>query len=410
MVREQVCTPTPTPTIPLHASANLSYKSDSNRTVSSKENGVKFIVSLIVIVIAALLATTFFFPSEPVESTVPQRVKPNVELTAESNGRQLAQTKRTYAGSILPIEPAVGLDPKKVSLGAKLYNDPILSEDNIISCATCHRLDAGGTNGLPMSVGIAGGIERINVPTVFNSSLNFRQFWDGRAKTLEEQVTGPLENPLEMGSNWPSVISRLKASSDYVEQFSGSYDEGITQETVSHAISEFERSLVTPDSDFDLYIKGDETALSQQQLAGLKLFEELGCISCHQGQGIGGNMFQRMGAKLDYFAGRDDLTEFDMGRFNATGDEFDRHRFKVPSLRNIALTAPYFHDSSAATLEDAIQTMVRYQLGRRLKDTDIQSIKAFLESLTGKYNGTKLGTKPSTEFDAESDDQSENEL
>ena len=375
---------------------------------------MKFIVSLIVIVIAALAATTFFFPSEPVDSNVASRITSSAESNTESNGRQLAQTKRMYAGSILPIEPAVGLDPKKVSLGAKLYNDPMLSEDNTISCATCHRLQAGGTNGLPMSVGIAGGIERINVPTVFNSSLNFRQFWDGRAVTLEEQVTGPIENPLEMGSSWPNVISRLKANSDYVKQFSSAYNEGITRDSVSHALSEFERSLVTPDSDFDLYLKGDETALSQEQLAGFQLFEELGCISCHQGQGIGGNMFQRMGAKLDYFADRDDLTVFDMGRFNVTGDEFDRHRFKVPSLRNIALTAPYFHDSSAATLEDAIQTMVRYQLGRRLKDADVQSIKAFLESLTGKYNGTKLGTnpvaEPSTELNAQPDDQTGAEL
>jgi cytochrome c peroxidase len=246
-----------------------------------------------------------------------------------------------------------------------------------------------------MSVGIAGGIERINVPTVFNSSLNFAQFWDARAKTLEEQITGPVENPLEMGSTWPGVISRVKANSDYVKQFANSYSDGITKDTVSHAIAEFERSLTTVDSAFDLYLKGDQNALTQDELAGYQLFETLGCVRCHQGQGIGGNMLQRMGAKKDYFADRDDLTVHDMGRFNVTGEEFDRHRFKVPSLRNIALTAPYFHDSSAATLEDAVQTMVKYQLGRRLKDQEEQLIVSFLKSLTGKYKGVKLGTSES---------------
>ncbi|RBP51218.1 cytochrome-c peroxidase [Arenicella xantha] len=341
---------------------------------------MKFIVSLIVVVVAALVIATFFFPSEP--PLAPAEVDRSVPP---------AQTTQTYLGPIQPIEAAIGLDANKVSLGAALFDDPILSEDNTIACASCHRLDAGGTNGLPMSVGIAGGIEHINVPTVFNSSLNFAQFWDGRAKTLEEQVTGPIENPLEMGSNWPGVISRLKANSDYVKQFGSLYEDGITQQTVSHAIAEFERSLVTPNSAFDQYLKGDESALTADQLAGYQLFEQLGCIRCHQGQGIGGNMFQRMGAKKDYFANRDDLTVNDMGRFNVTGDEFDRHRFKVPSLRNIALTAPYFHDSSAPTLEDAVQTMVTYQLGRRLSDEEVHLVVAFLTSLTGEYNGAKLG-------------------
>lgn len=345
---------------------------------------MKFIVTLILVAAVALVLGVAFLPEEP-----------TAQLTEIGPGSASAPVAQKYTGPIQPIQAATGLDPDKVSLGAQLFNDPILSKDNTVSCATCHNLALGGSNGLPMSVGIAGGIEQINVPTVFNSSLNFAQFWDARAKTLEEQITGPVENPLEMGSTWPGVISRVKANSDYSKQFASVYDDGVTKDTISHAIAEFERSLTTVDSAFDLYLKGDENALTQDELAGYQLFETLGCVRCHQGQGIGGNMLQRMGAKKDYFAGRDDLTVHDMGRFNVTGEEFDRHRFKVPSLRNVALTAPYFHDSSAATLEDAVQTMVKYQLGRRLKDQEEQLLVSFLKSLTGKYKGVKLGTSES---------------
>ena len=293
-------------------------------------------------------------------------------------------------GSISPIRPAQGLDSAKVALGEQLFNDPILSADNTVSCATCHNLNLGGANGLRFSVGINGGIQKFNVPTIFNASFNFKQFRDGRAETLEEQVDGPIENPLEMGSTWPQTISRLEANSEYVVQFEESYPEGITQASISHAVAEFERSLTTPDSAFDQYLKGDKNALSDEEIEGYQLFTDLGCVRCHQGVGIGGNMFQRMGAKNDYFANRDDLTKHHMGRFNVTGDELDRHRFKVPSLRNVALTAPYFHDGSATTLRDAVQGMARYQLGRRLKDREEVLLVGFLRSLTGEYQGKKL--------------------
>ncbi len=346
---------------------------------------MKFIISLVLVAIVALIIGMSFLPEEPdAQYAGPDRDTPTTQDSGE-------RTEQIHSGPIRPIEAVTGLDPNKVALGGLLFSDPIMSEDNTTSCASCHRLDLGGSNGLPMSIGIAGGIQEINVPTVFNSGLNFAQFWDGRVKTLEEQVSGPVENPLEMGSSWPSVIARLKANKEYAKRFANAYPQGVTQETISHAIGEFERSLTTPNSAFDRYLKGDKNALSSDQLAGYQLFEELGCIRCHQGQGIGGNMFQRMGAKKDYFAGRDDLTVHDMGRFNVTGEEFDRHRFKVPSLRNVALTAPYFHDSSAATLGDAVQTMVEYQLGRRLTDRDEQLVVSFLESLTGEYNGVKLG-------------------
>jgi cytochrome c peroxidase len=243
-----------------------------------------------------------------------------------------------------------------------------------------------------VSIGIKGGIQKINVPTVFNAGLNFRQFWDGRAATLEEQVDGPLENPLEMGSTWPQVITRLNANKEYVQLFGQSYAGGVTRDNISHALAEFERSLVTPNSAFDRYLKGDQAAMTEEQVEGYQLFVNLDCDACHQGTGIGGNMFQRMGAKNDYFANRGDLNKHDMGRFNVTGDEFDRHRFKVPSLRNVALTAPYFHDGSAATLDDAIKVMVKYQLGRRLQAEEQRKIVSFLHALTGEYQGKLLGS------------------
>jgi cytochrome c peroxidase len=349
---------------------------------------VKFIITLIVFVVTVLVIAFSFFPGAP-----------QFESTEADRGMLQVTLDQPVAGPIQPIRGAMGLDPEKISLGAQLFNDTILSEDNTVSCASCHSLEMGGTNGLRLSVGIGGGIQQINVPTVFNSSLNFAQFWDGRAKTLEEQVSGPIENPLEMGSTWTSVVSRVNANSAYSKQFAKLYAKGVTKESISHALAEFERSLTTPNSAFDRYLKGDKNALNEEQIAGYQLFEELGCIRCHQGMGIGGNMFQRMGAKRNYFADRDDLNVHDMGRFNVTGDEYDRHWFKVPSLRNIALTAPYFHDGSAATLVDAIQTMAKYQLGRRLKDQEEQLLLGFLSSLTGEYNGVKLSLRKNVEVD-----------
>lgn len=347
---------------------------------------MKFIVTLFVIAIVGIVIAVSFFPSAP-----------DSQLIEADRSSSAAATIQKVLGPIQPVRAAVGLDPNKVALGAQLFGDPILSKDNTVSCATCHSLETGGTNGLPISVGIAGGVKHINVPTVFNSALNFTQFWDGRAKTLEEQVSGPIEHPLEMGATWPNVISRLNADSGYAKQFADLYTEGVSRDSISHALAEFERSLNTPNSAFDRHLKGEPNALNEQELAGYQLFKQLGCVRCHQGQGVGGNMFQRMGAKKDYFAGRNDLTVHDMGRFNVTGDEYDRHRFKVPSLRNVALTAPYFHDSSAATLEDAIQTMATYQLGRRLLEQEQELLISFLESLTGEYNGTKLSLKTSVE-------------
>lgn len=337
---------------------------------------MKIIVALLVAVVAAVLLVVMFYPEAPTRESV-ATVQPQ-------------KSNFVVEGPIQPVPAVQGLDPEKVALGKQLFSDPVLSKDNSISCASCHSFSLAGSNGLAVAIGVGGAVNRISSPTVFNSSLNFKQFWDGRADTLEEQVSGPLLNPIEMGSTWEGVISRLEANADYVKQFTQAYPAGITSTTVSHAIAEFERSLLTPDSDFDRYLKGDKQALTADEIDGYQQFLILGCVRCHQGVGIGGNMFQKMGAKQDYFGERGGENKHDLGRFNVTGDEFDKYRFKVPSLRNVAVTAPYFHDGNAATLSDAVDVMARYQLGRHLSENEHRLILAFLNSLTGEYQGKKL--------------------
>ncbi len=220
---------------------------------------------------------------------------------------------------------------------------------------------------------------------MLNSSLNFVQFWDGRAATLEVQAAGPVANPIEMGAAWPDVVARIAADPAMQAEFTAVYAErGVTQETITEAIAEYERSLLTP-SRYDRFLAGERDALTPAERAGLDLFVTTGCTTCHRGAGVGGTMYQKLGLVRDYFAARGgEITEADLGRFNVTHDESDRHRFKVPLLRNVALTAPYFHDGSQATLDDAVRTMAAVQLGRDLSAEQVTSIVAFLHALTGE--------------------------
>jgi cytochrome c peroxidase len=266
----------------------------------------------------------------------------------------------------------------------------MLSRDGSISCASCHDLAHGGTDHLARSVGLAKARGGVSAPTVFNSGFNFRQFWDGRADSLEAQVDGPLQSPAEMGASWDDVIPKLRHDSAYTAAFRAIYPDGVTREHVRETIAEFERSLVTPNSQFDRYLRGDESALSEAELAGYKKFKDYGCISCHQGVNIGANMFQRMGVMRDYFVERGNMTEADFGRYNVTKNEADKFFFKVPSLRNVAVTAPYFHDGSAQTLSEAVAVMAKYQLGRPLPPEDQADIVKFLRTLTGEYEGQPL--------------------
>jgi cytochrome c peroxidase len=218
---------------------------------------------------------------------------------------------------------------------------------------------------------------------VLNAALNFKQFWDGRADDLEQQAEGPIINPKEMAASWDDVLAFLQRDGEYSDLFRRAFADGVTKANVTAAIAEYERTLVTPDSPFDRSLKGDEGALSPMQKRGYERFVALGCISCHQGANVGGNTFQTMGKMEDYFAGRE-VREADLGRFNVTKNPADKFKFKVPSLRTAALTAPYFHDGSAETLEEAVDTMARYQLGLRLEEAETAEIVAFLQSLTGR--------------------------
>lgn len=287
---------------------------------------------------------------------------------------------------ILPIPAEHGQDPRKVELGRRLFADARLSKDGTISCASCHPLALGGTDRQPRSSGVDGAMGPVNTPTVFNAGFNLAQFWDGRARTLEEQVDGPVHNPIEMSTSWPEVIERLAGDSELRDRFEAVYPEGLSPEAIRDAIATFERTLITPGSAFDRWLLGDDNALSREALKGYRLFKSYGCIACHQGVNIGGNMYQRMGTMGDYFGDRGSaLTDEDLGRARVTGDELDRYHFKVPSLRLSALTAPYFHDASVATLDEAIVAMARYQLGRSIPPRHVAAIKSFLLSVVGTH-------------------------
>lgn len=291
---------------------------------------------------------------------------------------------------IKPIPTTLKLDVRKVALGNRLFHEVRLSADNSISCASCHSLDKGGTDLRARSVGIKDVEGPINAPTVFNSGFNFKQFWDGRAENLEAQVDGPTQAAAEMGSKWEDVVQKLRADAGYTAAFKQSYPDGVQRQNVKDAIAEFERSLTTPNARFDRWLRGDDQAVTAEELEGYRKFKSYGCASCHQGVNVGGNMFETLGAVREYFAERGKVSKADLGRFNVTGKEEDKHVFKVPSLRNIALTPPYFHDGSAKTLEECVRVMARHQLGRPMPDADVALIVKFLQTLTGEYNGRPL--------------------
>ncbi|QTH13225.1 cytochrome B6 [Pseudomonas corrugata] len=289
-----------------------------------------------------------------------------------------------------PLPPVPALDPKRVQLGQRLFFDPRLSVNNTLSCASCHRLDKGGADDKRLSIGFDGKPVEVNTPTVFNASLNFHQFWDGRVDTLEDQVHAVVTSPTEMGSTWEAVVKRIADDPGYAKDFANAYPDGVTKPNIQGALADFERTLLTPNSRFDQYLLGNTDILTPREKFGYQRFKEYGCIACHQGVNIGGNMFQKFGVMGDYIGDRGNPTRVDEGRFNITGEEDDRQVFKVPSLRNVAVTAPYFHDGSAPTLERAVEVMFKYQLGREPLKNDTELIVEFLKTLTGEYEGKPL--------------------
>jgi len=278
---------------------------------------------------------------------------------------------------ITPIPTKISIDFNKAKLGEKLFNETRLSKNNTISCATCHILEEGGDDNLAVSIGINNQEGTRNSPTVLNARFNSNQFWDGRAKDLKDQAKGPIHNPIEMGSNFQEVISKLNKDKNYKLQFNALYSDGITGDNITDAIAEFEKTLITPNSRFDKYLNGVQDALSKEEIEGYQLFKEYGCISCHNGINIGGNLMQKIGVIEDF-------KTKDFGRYNVTKRNEDKFYFKVPSLRNIYLTSPYFHDGTIETLNEAVDKMAYYQVGYTLKEEETNKIILFLKTLTGE--------------------------
>lgn len=277
---------------------------------------------------------------------------------------------------ITPIPPPPAADPLRVTLGQRLFRDTRLSHDNRQSCLSCHDIGSNGTDGKNHETGPDGAEARVNTSTVFNAALSFRLNWEGSYRTLEQNAAASLTNPKIMGTSLEEVVARLDADPELVRQFRVAYGQRPDAASLLDAIATYERSLLTPDSRFDRWLEGDAAALSAEELAGYRLFKSLGCVSCHQGVNVGGNLFERPGI------------------FHPLAAAFPA-LLRVPSLRNVAATPPYFHDGSAPTLEEAVRRMGRAQLDQPLPDEQIRAIVAFLNTLTGIYRGTPV-TRPAS--------------
>ena len=296
--------------------------------------------------------------------------------------------------ALQPIPDSLATDIRKVTLGRKMYNEARVSLDGTLSCATCHVIDKGGADsrGTRTSEGIYGQFGGINAPTVLNAAFNVEQFWNGRAHTLADQAAGPPVNPVEMGDQtWEQICERLKEDASLVAEFQSIYPEGITQATVTDAIAEYEKTLITPNDRLDQMLKGDENALTEEEKKGLAAFMDNSCAVCHVGKTLGGQSFETLGIYEDYYAAREQsnpdivYNDDDKGLAGFTGDTADLHRFKVPGLRNISKTSPYFHDGTQATIEDAVRAMFRFELGvKEAPESDVASISAFLRTLDGE--------------------------
>jgi cytochrome c peroxidase len=312
----------------------------------------------------AIAIFAFFFSSLQL-SAAPSRP---VEHADGSDGAVMEEP-------ITPIPDPPTLDPLRVKLGARLFGDPRLSHDNLRSCSSCHDLTTNGASTMSHDVGRDGADLPLNTLTVFNATLNFRFGWEGKFRTLWQQTIASLENPQIMGTSISEVAEKLNADPEMRRQFSAAYGRGPDIENIPNAVETFERTLVTPGSRFDRWLAGDAAALSVNELDGYRLFKSLGCVSCHQGVSIGGNLFQRHGIFHPLASPKPEI-------------------LRVPSLRNVAVTAPYFHDGSAPTLDDAVRKMGYAQLNSTLTDQQVNAIVAYLQTLTGNYRGAPVGASP----------------
>lgn len=292
----------------------------------------------------------------------------------------------------LPPRAAVKLDPARVALGRRLFDDPSLSGDRTVACSSCHLHEQALTNAERVAALATRPAGALNVPSLYNVTYSFRYNWDGRFLSLEAQLDALIEKPAVMASSWAKAASQLREQPGYVSLFSASFADGLTPLNVRTALIDYMTSLTTPGSRFDRWLEGDERALDERERRGYRLFNSFGCSSCHQGRNIGGNMLQQFGIIEegiidDYFKSRGRAAgPTDRGYGNVTGQREDDYYFRVPSLRNVALTAPYFHDGGAPTLDEAVRVMGRVQLGREFEASEVEALVAFLSTLTGEVD------------------------
>ncbi|AWI78075.1 cytochrome-c peroxidase [Parazoarcus communis] len=338
-------------------------------------------------------------------------MKPLSRYLALSGLCALALTAHAQQWAALPEQPPIPADnpqsQAKIDLGKTLFFDPRLSEHGTLSCNSCHNVMAGGDDNRPNSIGMHDARGGRSAPTVWNAAYQSVQFWDGRAGTLEEQAKGPITNPIEMGMSDAAVaVGRLEQIPAYLPLFKAAFpaaSKPITMDNVAKAIAAYERTLVTPDSPYDRYVKGDKTALTEQQARGMKTFGELGCTACHAGANFSGPpmpMAQGFFMKFPTFAGSAFDKQYDLlsdtGRHASTGKDSDKHMWRVPTLRNIALTAPYMHNGKVPTLEEAVRVMAKTQLNRDIDATQLADVVAFLTSLSGRFPEQTMPRLPLT--------------
>jgi len=285
----------------------------------------------------------------------------------------------------LPIETDV--NRPQAELGALLFAEPLLSGDGKVACSTCHLDNHGMADPIKRSHAPGRPESPVNTPSMYNVRYMFKLAWGARFDSFSDHNDALMTNPAVMASSWELAAKHLADQAPYPERFRAVFSDGLTPANVKTALVEYERSLVTPNAPFDQFLRGKADAISAEAKRGYALFKSYGCASCHQGKAVGGNMLQRVGILRDYFADRGDVKPPDFGHFNLTKREKDRFVFRVPSLRNVALTAPYFHDGSAPTLEAAVTAMARYQLGREIEPDDLTLLVAFLQTLTGDCHG-----------------------
>jgi cytochrome c peroxidase len=290
-------------------------------------------------------------------------------------GRPLESNGVPAEEPITPIPPPPAIDPRKIKLGERLFGDARLSRDNSRSCTSCHDLGTNGASSRDHDVGFDGSDLPLNTLTVFNAALSFRFGWEGKLRTLEADVKASLENPRIMGSSISGLVEKLAADPNIRREFIAVYGSGPNADNIVDALASFQRTLVTPGSRFDRWLTGDAAALSTEEVDGYRLFKSLGCVSCHQGVNIGGNLFERHGIFHPLASPRPEI-------------------LRVPSLRNVATSAPYFHDGSAQNLDDAVRKMGLAQLNSTLTDQQVKAIVAYLQTLTGNYHGTPIGAPP----------------